>query len=280
MLSYRHSFHAGNHADIIKHTTLCLILESFNQKDKPYFYADTHAGAGCYSLASEHAKATGEFQGGIGKLWQLRDIHPLLSRMMTVVKQYNGGGLRFYPGSPLFAKALMRENDKLTLNEIHPSDAPLLQREFKGDSRAHIEARDGYSFCKDRLPPTPRRGLILMDPSYELKDEYQKLFTSLSEGLKRWETGTYALWYPVVERGKIDDLERKIKRHVKRPTLQVELAMHPDTEGYGMTASGMIVVNPPWKLFEQLAELLPWLASQLEADEQAEQRLQWLIESA
>lgn len=280
MLSYRHSFHAGNHADIIKHATLCLILEALNQKDKPYFYGDTHAGAGCYSLASEHAKATGEFQGGIGKLWQQRELHPLLSPMMSVIKQYNGGGLRFYPGSPLFAKALMRENDKLILNEMHPSDAPLLAREFKTDRRSHIYTMDGYSFCKDRLPPTPRRGVVLMDPSYELKDEYQKLFRSLEEGLKRWETGTFALWYPVVERSKIDDLEKKIKRHVKRPTLQVELAVQADTEGYGMTASGLIVVNPPWKLFEQLSELLPWLAEHLEADKDASQRLHWLIAAA
>lgn len=280
MLSYRHSFHAGNHADILKHATLCLILEALNQKDKPYFYGDTHAGAGIYSLASEHARATGEFQGGIAKLWQASNIPPLLAPMMNVVKHYNGGGLRFYPGSPLFAKAMLREQDKLTLNEIHPSDAPLLAREFKGDRRAHIEAMDGYHFCKDRLPPSPRRGVVLMDPSYEMKDEYKKLFNALQDGLKRWETGTFALWYPVVDRATIDDLERKIRRQVKRPTLQVELAVTADSEGYGMTASGMIVVNPPWKLFEQLKELLPWLANTLAAEEDANQRLHWLVEEA
>lgn len=277
MLSYRHSFHAGNHADIIKHSTLCLILEALNQKEKPYFYGDTHAGAGCYSLASEHAKATGEYLGGISKLWQAKDIPESLAAFMKVVSQYNRDSLRFYPGSPLFAKALMREHDKLTLNEIHPSDAPLLKREFKQDRRAHIEAIDGYHFCKDRLPPTPRRGLVLMDPSYELRDEYSRLFKSVEDGLKRWETGIFALWYPVVDRQQIDQLERKIARQVKRPTLQVELAVAADSEGYGMTASGMIVINPPWRLFEQLADLLPWLASTLEADESANQRLHWLV---
>lgn len=171
----------------------------------------------------------------------------------------------------------MREQDKLTLNEIHPSDAPLLKREFKRDRRAHIEAIDGYHFCKERLPPTPRRGMLLMDPSYELKDEYTRLFNAVEDGLKRWETGIYALWYPVVDRQQIDTLERKISRGVKRPTLQVELAVHPDTEGYGMTASGMFVINPPWKLFEQLSEVLPWLAKTLDADDDAQQRLHWLV---
>ena len=280
MLSYRHSFHAGNHADIIKHATICLILESLNQKEKPYFYGDTHAGAGCYSLASEHAKTTGEFETGIAKLWRASDLPKELSSFMKVVRQYNGGGLRFYPGSPLFAKALSREQDKLSLNEIHPSDSPLLKREFKRDTRAHVDSIDGYHFFKERLPPSPRRGLVVMDPSYELKDEYRKLLTSLEDGLKRWENGIYALWYPVVDRQQINDIEKKIKRLVKRPTLQVELAIHPDSEGYGMTASGMIIVNPPWKLFEQLAELLPWLANTLEADEGAQQRLRWLVEKA
>lgn len=277
MLSYRHSFHAGNHGDMIKHITLCLILDALNQKSKPYFYGDTHAGAGCYSLASEHAKATGEFAGGIAKLWQARDLPECLAPFMRIVSQYNADSLRFYPGSPLFAKALMREQDKLTLNEIHPSDAPLLKREFKRDRRAHIEAIDGYHFCKERLPPTPRRGMLLMDPSYELKDEYTRLFNAVEDGLKRWETGIYALWYPVVDRQQIDTLERKISRGVKRPTLQVELAVHPDTEGYGMTASGMFVINPPWKLFEQLSEVLPWLAKTLDADDDAQQRLHWLV---
>jgi len=277
MLSYRHSFHAGNHADVLKHVTLSLILDAMNSKDKPYVYLDTHSGAGCYSLRSEHAKKTSEFSGGIGKVWQAKNPPQDMASYLSVIQRYNRGNeLGYYPGSPLFAKTLMREQDHIVLNEIHPSDAPLLKREFSKDRRAHINQIDGFHLCREKLPPQPRRGVLLMDPSYEMPNEYQQTVEAIKNAQKRWETGTFALWYPVVDRENNDWLERKIKQTVQRPTLLVELAMANDSKDYGMTASGMIVINPPWKLFEQLQTILPWLCQTLEVKPQAVQRLEWL----
>lgn len=279
MLSYRHSYHAGNHADVLKHATLCLILEAMNAKDKPYVYIDTHSGAGCYSLRSEHAKKTAEFETGIAKVWQAVNPPAELTPYLEVINRYNSSGhLGYYPGSPLFAQQLCREQDHLLLNEIHPADAPLLKREFAKDRRSHINAIDGYHLCREKLPPQPRRGVLLMDPSYEMADEYQQAATAFANAHKRWETGTFALWYPVVNRESNQWLEKKIKQATQCPTLLVELAVAPDKAGYGMTASGMIVVNPPWKLFQQLEALLPWLAETLGVDPAAEQRLIWLRE--
>ncbi len=281
MLSYRHSFHAGNHADVLKHITLSLLLEAMNGKDKPYVYIDSHSGAGCYSLRSEHAKKTAEFETGISRIWQANNPPAELDSYLHVIKQYNRDGhLNYYPGSPLFAKTMMRPHDHIILNEIHPTDSPLLKREFLKDSRAHLNQIDGFHLCREKLPPQPRRGLILMDPSYEMPNEYDQVCEAIKNAQRRWETGTFALWYPVVDRNKNEWLERKIKQLVQRPTLLVEMAVAEDSEGYGMTASGMIIINPPWKLFEQLECLLPWLCDTLQVENNAKQRLEWLRKEA
>lgn len=267
MLSYRHSYHAGNHADVLKHIVLTLCIESLKEKDKPFLYLDTHSGAGRYLLQSEHAEKTAEYLSGVARVWQQTEILDLLNPYLSVLKYYNRSEtLKYYPGSPLIAKQLLRPQDKLSLTEIHSSDYPLLRQEFNKDKRAQVLREDGFLQLKSKLPPESRRGVILIDPSYEIKDDYQKIPLALHEGYKRFATGCYLLWYPVVNRkqtqGMIDGI---VNCGIKR-ILQIELAVRPDNNQKGMTASGMIVINPPWKLQQQMESILPWLKDILDPE--------------
>ncbi|MEQ9919192.1 23S rRNA (adenine(2030)-N(6))-methyltransferase RlmJ [Pectobacterium aroidearum] len=264
MLSYRHSFHAGNHADVLKHTVQSLIITALKEKEKPFLYLDTHAGAGRYQLSGEHAERTGEYLDGIAKIWQRDDIPAELEPYMQAVHTYNHNGqLRYYPGSPLIARQLLREQDTLHLTELHPSDFPLLRNEFQKDSRAKVLRDDGYQQLKSQLPPLSRRGFMLIDPPYELKTDYQAVVKGIQEGHKRFATGVFALWYPVVLRQHIKRMLKELEATGIRNILQIELAVLPDSDRYGMTASGMIVINPPWKLAAQMKSVLPWLHSVL-----------------
>lgn len=260
MLSYRHSFHAGNHADVLKHVVQSLIIESLKEKDKGFLYLDTHSGAGRYFLGSDHAQKTAEYLEGINLIWQRDDIPAELMPYLQAVKAYNHGEqLKYYPGSPLIAKTLLRSQDKLHLSELHPTDYPLLRHEFIKDQRATVVKGDGYQQIKSQLPPLSRRGFILMDPPYELKSDYQAVVAGIREGHKRFATGIYAIWYPVVLRQQIKRMIKELQETGIRRILQIELAVRPDSDRYGMTGSGMIVVNPPWKLEQQMAGVLPWL---------------------
>jgi len=278
MLSYRHSFHAGNHADVLKHTVQSLIVESLKEKEKPFLYLDTHAGAGRYKLSGEHAERTGEYLEGIARIWQQDDMPEELEPYIRAVKAYNQSGqLRYYPGSPLIARHLLREQDSLQLTELHPSDFPLLRSEFQKDNRARVERADGYVQLKSKLPPVSRRGLILIDPPYEIKTDYQDVVKGINEGYKRFATGTYALWYPVVMRQQIKRMIRDLEETGIRRILQIELAVRPDSDQRGMTASGMIVINPPWKLEQQMANVLPWLHKTLVPAGTGSTTLSWIV---
>lgn len=260
MLSYRHSYHAGNHADVLKHIVLSLCIESLKEKEKPFLYLDTHSGAGRYLLQSEHAEKTAEYLSGIARVWQQTEILELLTPYFSVLKYYNRSEtLKYYPGSPLIAKQLLREQDKLSLTELHSSDYPLLRQEFSKDRRAKVLREDGFLQLKSKLPPESRRGIVLIDPSYEIKDDYQKIPIALLEGYKRFATGCYLLWYPVVNRKQTQTMIDGIVNSGIKRILQIELAIRPDNNQKGMTASGMIVINPPWKLQEQMQQILPWL---------------------
>ncbi|NIF24371.1 23S rRNA (adenine(2030)-N(6))-methyltransferase RlmJ [Candidatus Pantoea multigeneris] len=278
MLSYRHSFHAGNHADVLKHTVQSLIIESLKEKEKPFFYLDTHAGAGRYQLSGEHAERTGEYLEGIGRIWQQPDAPELLAPWLSAVKSLNhSGNLRYYPGSPLIARHLLREDDKLQLTELHSSDYPLLRNEFSKDARARVERADGYQQLKSKLPPPSRRGLILIDPPYEMKSDYQAVVKGIQEGYKRFNTGIFALWYPVVMRQQIKHMLRDLEATGIRRILQIELAVRPDSDQRGMTASGMIVINPPWKLEQQMRDLLPWLHKTLVPNGNGHTKVEWIV---
>ena len=272
MLSYRHVFHAGNHADVLKHAVLLALLEHFNQKDKSYWLIDTHAGAGGYRLDAGRATTHAEYADGIGRLWQRKDLPPLIARYVEAVRADNPDGkLRRYPGSPLLALRAMRPTDKLRLFELHPADVKLLAQNIAGatpdaQKRVAIKQEDGFAGMKALLPPPPRRGLVLIDPAYEDKRDYMQVVTTVKEGLQRFATGTFMVWYPLLQRNESITLAGKLKK-LAPDWLNVTLTVQaPASDGLGMHGSGLFIVNPPWTLAAQFKETLPWLVDVLAID--------------
>ena len=271
MLSYRHAFHAGNHADLLKHFVLVQLLRYFNQKDKPYWFVDTHAGAGCYQLDSPHATKNAEFESGIARLWSRNDLPPAIADYVEQVRALNGGGkLRLYPGSPLIALQLMRPDDRLRLFELHSTDFRLLCDNFmESGRRATVTHGDGFAEIKSVLPPPPRRGLVLIDPSYEDKRDYLRVVATMKEALSRFVSGTYAIWYPQVQRGDARQLPEKLKK-LAPDWLNVSLMVHaPGADGFGMHGSGLFIINPPWTLEKILRDTMPMLTEVLAQDDSA-----------
>ena len=268
MLSYRHAFHAGNHADVLKHLVLVQLLRYLNQKEKPYWFIDTHAGAGRYLLDSEHAARNSEFEGGIARLWSRTDLPPAVADYVARVRGMNSDGvLRHYPGSPWLAYELMRSDDRLRLFELHPTDHRFLARAFaKAGPRAALHMADGFQEIKSVLPPPPRRGLVLVDPAYEDKRDYLRVVAALKEGLDRFATGTFVVWYPLLQRGDARQLPEKLRK-LPVKWLDAQLTVRtPSPDGFGMHGSGVFVVNPPWTLSATLAGVLPWLTLALGTD--------------
>lgn len=277
MLSYRHSFHAGNHADVLKHIVQSLILTSLQQKEKPFVYHDTHSGVGRYDLTHEWSEKTGEYKQGIARVWQQETIPEQLESYFDAIRQLNQGDtLRYYPGSPRVARAHLREQDRMVLTELHPSDYPLLEQEFHRDRQVSIYKEDGFTRLKASLPPRERRGLVLIDPPYELAKEYRDVVRAIAHSHQRWATGIYAIWYPVVNRCDIDDMLQGLQDLGIRKILQIELGVSPDTNERGMTASGMIVINPPWTLENQMQTILPFLQQAI-APATGHYKLQWIV---
>ncbi|HGH6027490.1 TPA: 23S rRNA (adenine(2030)-N(6))-methyltransferase RlmJ [Vibrio mimicus] len=277
MLSYRHSFHAGNHADVLKHIVQSLILNSLQQKEKPFVYHDTHSGVGRYDLTHEWSEKTGEYKQGIARVWQQDNIPADLDSYLDAIRQLNQGEtLRYYPGSPRVARAHLREQDRMVLTELHPSDYPLLEQEFHRDRQVSIYKEDGFARLKASLPPQERRGLVLIDPPYELAKEYRDVVQAIAQSYKRWATGIYAIWYPVVNRCDIDDMLEGLQGLGIRKILQIELGVSPDTNERGMTASGMIVVNPPWTLESQMQTILPFLKQAI-APATGHYKVEWVV---
>jgi 23S rRNA (adenine2030-N6)-methyltransferase len=268
MLSYRHAFHAGSHADVLKHFIEVQLLRYLAQKDKPFWYIDTHAGAGCYSLDSGYAAQNTEYETGVARLWGRDDLPAPLADYVALVKQFNPDGqLKLYPGSPLFALELLRKQDKMRLFELHPTDSEILQQNFSGHgSQVMIQIADGLGGLKALLPPPPRRALVLIDPSYEVKQDYQGVVEALRDGLKRFATGIYAVWYPLLQRAEALHLPGQFKRLPVKSWLNVSLSVQsPSEEGFGMHGSGMFIVNPPWLLHGVLQEVMPYLVEVLGA---------------
>lgn len=273
MLSYRHSYHAGNFADVLKHVCLVSILDYLTRKDKPLCYIDTHAGSGGYSLQSANARKTGEYLNGIGKLWQA-PLPAELQQYEELVKTFNPSGeLLGYPGSPWFAQQLLRPDDRLFLCELHNNEYPVLRENCRQDRRVQVRHEDGLALCISLLPPKEKRALILIDPSYEVKTEYQQVVDTLIKAHKRFASGCYALWYPVTERPRIRQLEKSLQRSGIRNILLLELSVADDQQA-GMNASGMIIINPPWQLATTMQTLLPFLAQQLG---NGQFRNEWLV---
>jgi 23S rRNA (adenine2030-N6)-methyltransferase len=271
MLSYRHAFHAGNHADILKHLVLTLCLKHMNAKDKPWLLLDTHAGAGLYAIDSEPAKKTGEYIEGIARLWNRSDFPSSMAPYMAALQACNGGSkLRYYPGSPWLAAHLARGIDSLRFCELHSTDFALLRREFKDEGRrVKVEQADGFEAMKAALPPPSRRGIVLIDPSYEIKSDYPKVVSAIKDGLKRFATGTYVVWLPFLPSIEARSLPEKLKK-LQADWIYAGLSVRgPATKGHGMSGSAIFVINPPWTLKSDLEASLPWLAHVLALDDKA-----------
>ena len=278
MLSYRHSFHAGNHADVLKHIVLMLILENLKLKEKGFFYLDTHSGVGRYRLSSNESEKTGEYTEGIGRLWDQTDLPEDVARYVKMIKKLNYGGkeLRYYAGSPLIAAELFRPQDCALLTELHPSDYPILRNNFSDYKNVTVKCDNGFQQVKATLPPKERRGLVLIDPPYELKEDYDLVVKAIEEGYKRFATGTYAIWYPVVLRQQTKRIFKGLEATGIRKILKIELAVRPDSDQRGMTASGMVVINPPWTLETQMKEILPYLTKTLVPEGTGSWTVEWI----
>lgn len=269
MLSYRHVFHAGNHADVLKHTVLLAVLAYLNQKEKPYWVIDTHAGAGGYRFDAGRAKTHAEYEEGIGRLWGRSDLPSLLADYLAAVRVDNPDGqLKRYPGSPLLALRAMRPADRLRLFELHPADVKLLAEAViavapDAQKRVAIRQEDGFDSLKALLPPPSRRGLVVIDPAYENKNDYARVLTALNEGLQRFPTGTYLVWYPLLQKNESIQLPGKLKKLAPEWLNATLTVQPPSPEGIGMHGSGVFLINPPWTLAAALKELLPWLTETL-----------------
>lgn len=264
MLSYRHAFHAGNHADVLKHLVLVLTLDYYLRKDKPFWYIDTHAGCGLYQLSSAEAQKTREFAQGIQTLWKASDIPEALEPYRQQIRVLNPGTkLNYYPGSPWLAANLLRNTDQLRLFELHPNDFTALNQNLGDDKRVHVSKQDGLKGLLGLLPPITRRAVTLIDPSYELKTDYNEVISTLSKAHQRFATGTYLLWYPVIERQRVKQMATALQQTGIPGILQLEYCPLADSRGMGMTGSGLFIINPPWLLAGQMQTLLPWLNQQM-----------------
>jgi len=276
MLSYRHAFHAGNHGDVLKHIVLMLCIEYLQRKEKPFVYIDTHAGAGRYDLQSEWAQKNREFDSGISQLWKRRDLPLELRSYIDFIRQMNPAAeLRWYPGSPWLFRQVMRKQDRAHLFELHPNEFLHLQNEFIGERRIKIDNSDGLQALKAILPPLEHRALVLIDPSYEVKSDFKLVVSALIEANRRFASGVYLLWYPEIQRVyDTNRLESALRTSGIRNILLAQLTVAP---GSGMTGSGMIVINPPWILKEQLQNVLPYLAEHLGHEGKSKHRVEMLV---
>ena len=270
MLAYRHAFHAGNHADVLKHTVLALVLRHMNLKDKGWRYVDTHAGAGGYSLQGEYARKRGEFEHGIGALYDKTDELPeALALLVGLVRDFNAGkGLIQYPGSPAIAQALMRAQDQLRLFEMHPTDYKILDSYLGEAPGVEVKLGDGYAALKSTLPPTTRRGVVLIDPPYEIKTDYVRVLGALREALERFPECIVILWLPQLQLVESAQLPQRLKAaadaSAKKGWLHARLTVaQADARGFGMLGSSIFVANPPHTLHDELQPVLPFLAQTL-----------------
>ncbi len=259
-MNYRHAFHAGNFADVLKHTVLVGLIESLKAKQTPFSYMDTHSGRGRYELSGAEATRTGEASDGVQRLFASTRLPALVHVYVNLVRAFNAGNseLAMYPGSPMLASLLMRENDRGVLCELQPEEASILKNVFRGDPRFSVHARDGYAAMNALLPPKERRGLVLIDPPFEAQDdEFRIIEAALADAQRRWPTGIYAVWYPIKLRQHVQPFHRWLAGSGFPRVLAAELLLHPDNSALRLNGCGMAIINPPWKFERQLEELLP-----------------------
>ena len=265
MLAYRHAFHARNHADVLKHVVLTRVLHYQNGKDKGYRLVDTHAGAGGYSLQGRYAQKKGEFELGIARLWSRDDLPAAVSEYVELVRRFNADGkLTQYPGSPAFAQMLLRPQDQMRLFELHPTDHRILASYLGAQRGVEVHDQDGFEALKGQVPPPTRRGVVLMDPSYEGHADYGRVVGSLRDAVGRFAEGVYVVWYPQVSKLEAAQLPKRLEALAPKGWLHARLTVQqPDVMGFGLAGSGVFVINPPYTLHDELLEVLPYLTEVL-----------------
>jgi 23S rRNA (adenine2030-N6)-methyltransferase len=265
-MNYRHAYHAGNFADVFKHAILLAVVDHLRTKDKPFFVLDTHAGTGLYALDSAEALKTRESAQGVEKIIGAAADSPLLRAYREGVRAAPGNEgdvLRVYPGSPWFIRAMLRAQDRAMFNELHPQDAAALRANILPDRRVRVESRDGYACVRALLPPTVRRGLVLIDPPFESPTEWDDMVRALDEGLARFATGTYMLWYPIKSAQTVRDFHDRLRALPLPDTLAASFLLRPPVDPKGFNGTGVVVVNPPWTLAESLKVFLPEMVRML-----------------
>lgn len=268
MLSYRHGYHAGNYSDVMKHLILISILQYLKTKEKPFYYHDTHAGAGIYGIKHRYMQKNQEYMAGIGRLWGKPVKSPLLLEYLAIIRQLNHANeLQSYPGSPEIAVRLMRNRDRVWLGEMHPTEFVILSEHFSNQRRVQCEKLDAWQGLKAKLPPQERRGLIFIDPSYELDSDYKQVYYGIIEALRRFANGIYAIWYPVADKAKTEKMLKQFTGSYIPHILDIQLGITDQIPGPGMQASGMLIINPPYTLAETMQQTLPELVSILAGDD-------------
>lgn len=282
-MNYRHIYHAGNFADVFKHAIVVLIARHLREKDTPFYLLDTHAGIGRYDLRSEAAQKTGEYRQGIARLLAEPKLPPELADYVALIAALNGtttlspDGLRWYPGSPRILRAALRPQDRMAAVELHPADADSLAGEFAGDHQVTIHRMDGYQALKAFLPPTERRGLVIVDPPFEQGDEFHRLAQGLQQAHRRWATGIYALWYPIKSRRPVAAFHAEVAQSGIRRVMMAELMIHASDDPERLNGCGMLIVNPPWRLMEQVQALQAYLTPLFAPQGAVPGRAAWLV---
>jgi 23S rRNA (adenine2030-N6)-methyltransferase len=281
-MNYLHSYHAGNFCDVIKHICLIALIEALKQKNSPFCYIDTHAGTGSYDLFSEFAAKTKEYESGIEKIIQHDNPPTLVKKYLEVVHLLNNkltkskmSSLRYYPGSPMIAQHLLRPNDRIVACELHPNEYQSLKNNFAGNNQVQIHHMDGFNGLKAFLPPKEHRGIILIDPPYEDPDEFGNLARLLPIALKRFESGVFAIWYPVKEHSHVEKFHQALRKNIDKPVYCMELTIYPDLPHH-LNGSGLAVINPPWKFDETMQHNLPWVWQALSTEGHGEFRAGFL----
>lgn len=281
-MNYRHAFHAGNFADVLKHVVLIMLVEHLKRKPAPFFYLDTHAGRGLYDLSDAQSQRSGEYKGGIGRLLDLpaASLPPEVAAYVRLVRESAGKGhsaITAYPGSPTIVARLRRPTDRLVLMETLPREAAALRAAIGRQRLVSVLESDGYAALKAHLPPRENRGLVLIDPPYESELEFDKVIAGLETAHERWPTGTYCIWYPRTDRAGPVRLHRELERSGIRRVLDVTLDVLPSDAQVGMAGAGLVLVNPPWQIDARLRELLPKLHRLISPDGLGGTRVDWLV---
>lgn len=277
MLAYRHQFHAGNFADVFKHALLAQLVLALEKKDKPLFCLDTHAGIAHYDLQHEWAQKNAEYKDGIELLWGRKDAPPVLAPYLDALRAENPDGkLRYYPGSPRLVRRFMRPHDRLVLSELNQKDCASLATLFARDRQVSVHLMDGYHALKAFLPPPERRALVFIDSSFDRAQELRRLTQGCAEAHRKFATGVYALWYPLLEPAVMQAFERRVEATGIRKILQLEIAVHPREWRLTMRGCGLLVVNPPFGFEAAARAILAWLWPVLSRQGDGEQRVRWL----